>query len=176
MKNGLAVLLSLAVLAACRPSPAPEPEPSKFSLQQLQARSYADLGPDAVDASAYPEKAREGYPVFVQVCSQCHTLARALNSHEAARSDWEQHVRRMHEKTLVYGWWTDFGKRDAEKILDFLTHDSKVRKLDDKAGFEAETARLKELFKEVEAERSRLQLEEGRRDAKPAAPYVGAKP
>jgi hypothetical protein len=176
MKNGIAVLLSLAVLAACRPAPSPEPEPSKFSLEQLQARFYTDLGPDAVDASAYPEKAREGYPVFVQVCSQCHTLARVLNSHEATRSEWEQHVRRMHEKTLVYGWWTDFGKKDAEKILDFLAHDSKVRKLDAKESFAAQTERLKELFKEVEAERSRLQLEEGRRDVKPAAPYVGAKP
>lgn len=175
MRAPAAVAL-LVVLAACRPAAAPEAKPSKFTLEQLQARFYSDLGADAVDASAYPEKAREGYPVFVQVCSQCHTLARALNSDETTRSDWEQHVRRMHEKTLVYGWWTDFGKKDAEKILDFLAHDSKVRKLDDKAGFAAETERLKGLLREVEAERSRLQLEEGRRDAKPAAPYVGAKP
>ena len=176
MKNRLAVAACLAVLAACRPAPAPEPEPSKFTLEQLKARFHTDLGPDAVDASAYPAEAREGYPVFVQVCSQCHSLARALNADEATRPEWEQHLRRMHEKTLVYGWWTDFGKKDAGKILDFLVHDSKVRKLDDKAGFAARTERLKALLKEVEAERSRLQLEEGRRDAKPAAPYVGAKP
>jgi hypothetical protein len=81
----------------------------------------------------------------------------------------------MHEKTLVYGWWTDFAKKDAAKILDFLEHDSKVRKLDGKAGFEAKTAELKALLKEVEAERSRLQLEEGRKAARPAPDYAGVK-
>lgn len=177
MKTRWMLALSLAAwAAACGKPPPPEPEASKFSLQQLQARFYMDLGPDAVDASAYPQKARDGYPVFVQVCSQCHTLARAINAPETTRSDWEQHVRRMHEKTLVYGWWTDFGKKDAEKILDFLAHDSKVRKVDGKASFAEQTARLKALLAEVEAERSRLQLEEGRRGVKPAAPYVGAKP
>ncbi|TPW22095.1 MAG: hypothetical protein FD126_39 [Elusimicrobia bacterium] len=177
MKNRLAVAaFSVILAAACRPSPPAEPVAAKFDLQQLQARFYMDLGQDSVDASAYPAKAREGYDVFVKVCSQCHTLARPLNAPEATRADWEKHVRRMHEKTLVYGWWTDFGKKDAEKILDFLEHDSKIRKLDDAAGFAAQTERLKALLKEVEAERSRLQLEEGRRDVKPSAPYVGAKP
>ena len=176
MKNRLAAALSLLALAACRPAPPAEPAASKFSLNQLSARFYMDLGPDAVDTSAYPRKAQDGYAVFVKVCSQCHTLARPLNAPEATREDWKKHVGRMHEKTLVYGWWTDFAKADAEKILDFLEHDSKIRKLDDAAGFVAGTERLKALLVEVETERSRLQLEEGRRDAKPAAPYVGAKP
>lgn len=176
MKMRLVVVSLALAAAACRPAAPPEPAPSKFDLQQLQARFYMDLGPDSVDTSAYPAKAREGYDVFVKVCSQCHTLARPLNAPETTRADWEQHVKRMHEKTLVYGWWTDFGKGDAGKILDFLEHDSKIRKLDDAAGFAARTERLKELLKEVEAERSRLQLDEGRRAARPSAPYVGAKP
>lgn len=176
MKSRLAAAALTLAVAACRPAAPPEAVPSKFDLRQLQARFYMDLGPDAVDVSAYPAKARAGYDVFVKVCSQCHTLARPLNAPETTRAEWETHVRRMHEKTLVYGWWTDFGKADAGKILDFLEHDSKTRKLDDAAGFAARTARLKELLKEVEAERSRLQLEEGRRAARPSAPYVGAKP
>ena len=177
MKARLAVLVFLAAVAgACQAARDPSPAGSKFSLEQLKAQSYADLGPDAVDAAAYPPKARAGYPYFVQVCSQCHTLARPLNGPEATRQEWELHIRRMHAKTLVNGWWTEFGKADAAKILDFLEYDSQVRKLDDKAAFAAKTAELKALFEEVKAERSRLQLEEGRRDAKPAAPYVGAKP
>jgi cytochrome c5 len=177
MKPKIAGIVFLAAIAAaCQGGRAPEPAPSKFSLEQLQARYYMDLGPSAVDTASYTQKARDGYPIFVKVCSQCHTLARPLNAPEATRAEWEQHVRRMHEKTLVYGWWTDFGKKDAEKILDFLEHDSKVRKLDDKAGFAAKTDALKALLKDVEAERERLQLEEGRKNVKPAAPYVGAKP
>lgn len=175
MKTRLAVLaFAAAATAACRAAPAPE-APPKFSPEQLSARFYMDLGPDAVDASGYPPKAREGYPVFVHVCSQCHTLARPLNAPEATRADWEQHIRRMHDKTLVYGWWTEFGKKDAAKILDFLEHDSKVRKLDDKAGFEAKAEALKALFKDVEAERSRLKLDEGRKAARPAPDYTGVK-
>lgn len=177
MKTGIIAVLFLAAAAgACRPAGPPESAPSKFSLEQLKARFYMDLGPDAVDTAAYPPKARAGYPIFAKVCSQCHPLARPLNAPEATRQEWELHIRRMHEKTLVHGWWTEFGKADAAKILDFLEYDSKARKLDDKAGFAAKTEALKALFEEVKAERSRLQLEEGRRDAKAPAPYVGAKP
>lgn len=177
MKARLATAFLLAAFgAACRPGRPPDPAGSKFSLQQLKAQFYMDVGPDAVEVAAYPPKARAGYPYFVQVCSQCHTLARPLNAPEATRDEWELHIRRMHEKTLVAGWWTEFGKADAAKILDFLEYDSQVRKLDDKTGFAAKTQELKALFEEVKAERSRLQLEEGRRDAKAPAPYVGAKP
>lgn len=175
MKTKIAVLAVLAALAAaCRKEP-PPPAP-KFTLEQLKARYYMDLGPGTVDVSGYPERARAGYDVFVSVCGQCHNTARSLHGPEVTRAEWEQHVRRMHDKTLVYGWWTDFAKDEARKILDFLEHDSKVRKLDDPAGFAARTAELKALLVEVEAERARLQLEEGRRAARPAAPYVGAKP
>lgn len=176
MKTIIAVLAVLAALAAaCRKEPAP-PAPAKFTLEQLKARYYTDLGPATVDVSGYPERARAGYEVFASVCGQCHTAARALHGPEATRAEWEKHVRRMHDKTLVYGWWTQFAKDDARKILDFLEHDSKVRKLGDPAGFAARTTELKALLTAVEAERARLQLEEDRRAARPAAPYVGAKP
>ena len=173
----LAFLVAAAAAgAACQAAREPAPPPAKYTLSQLSARYYMDLGPATVDVSGYPARAQAGYEAFVNVCAQCHTTARALHGPETARAEWERRLHRMHEKTLVYGWWTEFEKSDARKIMDFLEHDAKVRKLGDPAGFAARTAELKALLTEVEAERSRRQLEEGRRDARPAAPYVGAKP
>lgn len=170
----MGLILAAALWAACSAPPPPQAA-SKFTLQQLSARFPADLGAATVDVSAYPPRVKDGYAAFLSVCSQCHTPARALNAPEVSRADWDLHIQRMHGKTLAYGWWTRFAKKDAEKILDFLEYDSKVRKFVDKEGFAAETERLKGLLKEVEAERARLQIEDGRRDAKPGAPYVGVK-
>lgn len=167
--------LAAAAAAACRPAPPPEVKP-KFSLPQLSARFSADLGAETVDVSAYPAKAQDGYAVFTEVCSQCHSPARALWAPEATREEWAMHIRRMHDKTLVNTWWTRFGKDDADLILDFLAHDSKVRKLEGKEEFALETARLAALLEEVKAERTRLQLEEGRQAARQAPDYMGDKP
>lgn len=175
MSLRLAVVAAAALAWGCK-GPAPEAAKSKFTLEQLKARFYMDLGPNTVDVASYPKNVQDGYQVFANACSQCHTLARPINASEVSREDWDKHVRRMHEKTLAYGWWTKFGKDDAKKILDFLAYDSKVRKVDGKAAFEKRTEELKALLAEVEAERARLQLDEGRREARPEPPYTGAKP
>lgn len=175
MKKLTMVLVVLAGTAACKAPPPPEVKP-KFTLEQLSARFPADLGPDAVDVSGYPKEQQERYQVFSSACSQCHTLARPINAAQATREDWDSLVRRMHQKSLVYGWWTQFGKGDAVRILDFLAFDSKVRKLDRKEDFARKTAELEVLYKEVQAEKSRLQLEEGRRGARQAPDYMGDKP
>lgn len=169
-------LLPLLLLAAgCRPS-VPEALSSKFSLQQLSARFPADLGPAELDVSAYPARIQEGYAVFAKVCSQCHSPARALYAPETGREDWDRHVRRMHGKTLLYGWWTAFQKEDAKRVLDFLAYDSQVRKLDRKAEFAGEVAELEELFGEVRREKERVRLADDRQAVRPSAPYVGARP
>lgn len=172
MKRILAVLL---LTAACKPVPE-APTAPKFTVQQLSAQFPADLGPAELDVSAYPARIQEGYTVFAKVCSQCHTPARALYAPVTTRADWDKHVSRMHQKTLVYGWWTAFQKEDAKRVLDFLAYDSQVRKVDAKASFAETTAALEALFLEVRREKDRVARAEDARSVKPAAPYVGAKP
>ena len=175
MKRLSLLFSALASLGlACGKQPAPEAG-ARFTLEQLAARFPADLGAATVDVSGYPARAQAGYEVFLSVCGQCHSPARALNAPESTRAEWDRHVRRMHDKTLAYGWWTEFGKKDADKILDFLEHDGKARKFVEKEAFAAEARRLEALFKDVEAERVRLQIEDGRREARPAPPYAGVK-
>ena len=167
--------LAAAFLGGCRAPAAPSAK-SKFTLEQLTARFYYDLGPDTIDVSGYPKEQQDRYQVFATVCSQCHTLARPINAPQATREEWDSFIKRMHQKTLVYGWWTEFGKADAGRVLDFLTYDSKVRKLDKKDEFDRRARVMTAFFADIQKERARLQQEDGRRSAHEPAPYVGAKP
>lgn len=175
MNRAFVVLAAGGLLAACRPAPEAPAKP-RFNLEQLNARFPADLGPETVDVSGYPKRIQEGAEVFAKTCAQCHSLARPINAPQVTRDDWESLIKRMHEKSLVYGWWTQFGKEDARRILDFLAYDSQVRKVDKKEDFARRTAELQALYAEVQKEKERLQLEEGRRAARPAPDYVGDKP
>ena len=172
MKRILAVIL---LAAACKPAPQ-APAPPKFTVQQLSAQFPADLGPAEIDVTAYPARIQEGYAVFSKVCSQCHTPARALYSPVTSRADWDKHVSRMHQKTLMYGWWTAFQKEDAKMVLDFLSYDSQVRKVDAREAFLKQVEGLEALFVEVRRERTRFQTDQDKQAVKPAAPYVGSKP
>jgi cytochrome c5 len=164
MKNTIAIALAAGLAVSCKPAPEPEPV-SKFSLTQLAAKRAADLGADFVNVSDYPEAQQKNYRVFSLVCAQCHTLARPINSRIVKRADWDRIMRRMHGKTVVYGWWTDFAKTDAKKILDFLEYDGKRRKIDDKAAFEKYVGELEALFLEVQAEQKRYKEAMDRRAA-----------
>lgn len=141
----------------------------KYTQEQLGARFYYDLGPAEADVSSYPKTQQAGYAVFKRVCSQCHTTARPLNSPLVKREDWRRYVRRMHARTKVYAG-TSVGKKDAEAIIDFLSYDARKRKVEQKAGFEAQTKELRRLFDAVRKERTRLQIEEDKKHVKPFPP------
>jgi hypothetical protein len=84
---------------------------------------------------------QRNYVTFAKRCSRCHTLARPLNSRFASRELWANYVTQM---------WRRPGSHmthdEVRQILDFLVYDSKLRKLDHRAEFEAHRSRLLEEF------------------------------
>jgi len=154
MKNLLTIAVLAAMTVSCRPTPEPDP-PVRFTLEELAAKYPADLGSDVIDVSKYPEAQQANYRVFRLVCAQCHTLARAINHPTATRKDWERLIERMHGKTVLHGWWTDFAKSDAKRVISFLEYDSKYRKIERKDTFDHSQRELKTFYDEVDAERTR---------------------
>ena len=147
----------------------------KLTKAQLEARFYYDLGSAEVDVSKYPVEQQANYVHFEANCSLCHTQARPLNSPLVARKDWARYVKRMHLKSKVH-FDRGFEKNEGKGILDFLAYDSNLRKVEHKAEFEAQTARLKELFEEIKKERMRLQIEADKKKVKPMPLDGGVKP
>lgn len=139
------------------------------------AMFYADLGPDELDVSAYPERQRKNYEVFTQVCSQCHSAARPLWSPVKDKGDWERYVRRMKARTANRSG-TEILKADAEAIVEFLVYDSKLRKVEAAETFDKKVAELRARFERLVAERKRRGVESDRRKAKPQAPFTGTRP
>ncbi len=154
MKNLLLIATLASLTVSCRPTPEPEPV-TRFSLTELQARFPADLGPDTINVADYPVGQQANYRLMGLVCSQCHTLARVINHPTSTRADWKRLIERMHGKTVLHGWWTDFAKSDAERVLSFLEYDSKIRKIDQKQTFDHAQSELNAFFAEVQAERKR---------------------
>ena len=114
-------LLAAAALAGCYTWP---------HLRQSglpDTEYYTDLGPSEIDVSAYPPRYREDYKTFQRVCSQCHTLARAVNSPTRSRAYWRFHLARMsaHSRMRHQG---PLDEEDLHAVLDFLEYDAKVRK------------------------------------------------
>ena len=134
-------------------SPAPEKPLTQF---------YYDLGPPTVDVSAYPEKQKENYRIFLAVCGACHTTARPLNSPHAKPGEWKRFVDRMHNKMESRG--IPLGKDDADRIVEFLVFDSKIRKTDRGESFQSQQEKLKALFEEISKERERLITEKAKGD------------
>lgn len=113
MRTLLIAAAVLAVLACAAPSRA---EDKTFP---------ADKGPDTIDVSKYPKAQQDGYQVFSEKCSRCHTLARPINSDYALPEEWSAYVDKMRHKPR--SGITD----EAQKtITDFLIYDSSVRKKD----------------------------------------------
>jgi hypothetical protein len=137
----------------------------RFTDKQLAADFPFDLGADSIDVTGYPKAQQENYAVFSSVCSRCHTLARPINSPFSTRADWRRFIERMHVRSKIQSDKT-FTKEQAKTVVDFLAYDSQIRKIQKKAAFDAETERLKKLFAEVRAERSRAQIESDEKKAK----------
>jgi hypothetical protein len=84
-----------------------------------------DKGVDKIDVAAYPLEIKKDYKVFADLCSRCHTLARAVNCDFVLEDDWERYIKRMMRRgrSLIK-------PEDAEKAFEFAVFDSKLRKKD----------------------------------------------
>ena len=125
-----------------------------FTDKELQSIYYYDLGPDEIDVSSYPQRQKDQYALFAKTCSQCHTLARAINSPHVGRGAWEIYVLRMRLRSQFKGG-TAITRKEAKAILNFLAYDAKVRKVSGKAEFKSLTRRLRKRFDETVDERMR---------------------
>jgi hypothetical protein len=166
-------LLLIFVLAGCG-GPSEESVVPRFSAQELEAKYYSDLGAPFAMVGSYPKEVQEQYQVFLRVCSQCHSVGRALYSGVVERDDWRRYVRRMHERGKSREWWSSVPKESFGDIVDFLAYDAKVRKVERKEEFELEVSKLKEYFRAVEAERVRLRSASNNAAAR-SADYTGVK-
>src|SRR5438552_11737061 len=111
-----------------------------------------DAGPDQVDVSKYPPEFQAKYRLFARRCSQCHTMARPINSQFLELSPEQQAAVKAKEPGLFQNddiWhvedhvWSRFVKRmmakpgsniqaeEAKKIWQFLVYDSQARKMGD---------------------------------------------
>ena len=138
----------------------------EYTSAQLAARFYYDLGPAEVDVSAYPQKQQENYRLFAKTCSQCHTLARPINSPYVVRKTWKRYVERMHIRTKSVSSAT-IREEDEDAIVDFLSYDAQIRKVKNKTAWETKRSELRDLYEGVVKERSRIQSEEDRKKIKP---------
>ena len=111
-----------------------------------------DAGPEQIDVSKYSADAQANYRLFVRQCSQCHSLARPINSQFLELSPEEQTAARAKAPDLFKNdqiWhveehvWSRFVKRmmakpganiqgeEAKRIWQFLASDSRARKMGD---------------------------------------------
>lgn len=148
-----------------KPRRPPKEGAGDFTEKELTALFYYDLGPDQVDVSEYPKRQRENYEVFQRACSRCHTPARALYSPRTSRIAWEYYVTRMRLYCQFDGV-PQFTAEEAERIVDFLAYDSKVRKERGREEFEAQTRALRRRFDESVIERMR-RLQKSYRPSRP---------
>jgi cytochrome c5 len=113
-----AVLAALALTGLIRAVQAQEKE-EPIDPRILQY----DKGPDKINVSKYPADMQAKYKVFAKKCSNCHTIARAINCEFALDDEWERYVKRMMRKagTLI-------NPDEGKQIFEFVTYDSKIRK------------------------------------------------
>lgn len=169
------VLLASAVLAGCSRQSSQETGSTSQGMTwtELAARFPGDLGPGTVDVSGYPQGIQENYKFFLAVCSSCHGAARPLNAPISNASDWKRYVHRMHVKLENRGFL--LSKEDEKRILKFLVHDSKARKIDRKQEFDAQQEALRTVYRQMEDERNKLIERETRNLPKKETPFVGVK-
>lgn len=124
--------------------PLPAPVPPTPEERAKSALYYSDMGPDAIDVSAYPAQIRYDYQVYARVCSSCHSLARSVNAPLVSRGWWEFYVLGMRMRSRRAGRPLD--KDDVRAVLDFLEYDARVRKVQRARDFDALTDELKSRF------------------------------
>lgn len=112
---------------------------------------YSDLGPDAIDVSAYPAQQRFNYAIYARTCSSCHTLARSINAPVVGRGWWEFYMLGMRMRSRNAG--RPLSSDAIKTILDFLEYDSRARKVEKARDFDTLTEELKRRFDALVAER-----------------------
>jgi hypothetical protein len=114
--------------------------------QERHAVFPGDLGPATIDVSKYPAYQQQSYQLFSHSCSICHSLARPINAPYTSYDQWKRYVQQMHLRAQ--------GKlltqEDANRLVDFLSYDSKIRKIDNKKSFDALQQQLTTRFMEVQ--------------------------
>jgi len=114
-------VILLALCGACSAALiAADDDVQALSKEQL---AKFDSGPTSVDVSAYPGALKDGYTLFRQKCSACHTLARPINCNFALPDEWSRYIKRMMHKP-----GSGISPGQAKKIYEFLAYDSSVRK------------------------------------------------
>jgi len=108
------IVVLLAVVTAWAQDPSGEERLASF-----------DSGPATIDVSTYSAEMQENYKVFAVKCSQCHTLARPINSDYALPDEWSRYVKRMMRKP-----GSGINPKEGKQIYEFLTYDSAIRKKD----------------------------------------------
>jgi hypothetical protein len=136
-----------------------------------------DFGPTRLDVSQYPARIQKDYRVFVQRCSQCHTLARAINSQYLQLTAKEQQTAKVEEPELYQDdkiWhvndsvWSGYIQNmhvkpgaslrhypaDIDQLTEFLVYDSKARKTGaNRESWRAVRQKLLDSFKKSEPKR-----------------------
>ncbi len=93
-----------------------------LAQEQSTVKLPQDKGPDKLDVSAYPPATQQGYKLFAEKCSKCHTLARPLNT-SMTKEDWNRYVKRMMHKPN-----SGISDKQGKEIFDFLVYDQTNRK------------------------------------------------
>lgn len=94
-----------------------------FSLGAEETEFEADKGPQEIDVSGYPAPLQKSYGLFQQRCSQCHNLARPVNSAYVLPDEWERYIKRMLRKP-----GSEMTSGEAKELYEFLVYDASQRK------------------------------------------------
>lgn len=81
-----------------------------------------DKGPSTINVSSYPPEQQQAYKLFVNKCSQCHTIARPINT-SMTRTEWMMYVKRMMHKPN-----SGISNTQGKEIFEFLAYDQQMRK------------------------------------------------
>lgn len=140
----LAVSLIVVSFNLCK-SACPQGSESAIEREKAAAKKPMawDLGPDTVDISGYPANIQSYFAVFKEKCGNCHSVARPLNAPFATPEEWNTYVNKMMRKPGA-----GINKEQAKQIFEFLTYDSKVRKLSNPDTWESHLQRLISEFQE----------------------------
>jgi len=82
-----------------------------------------DSGADKIDMARYPADMKAKYKVYTEVCSRCHTLARAVNCDFVREDEWERYIKKMMRRSGRM-----ITPDDAQQIFEFVLYDAKLRK------------------------------------------------
>lgn len=113
---------------------------------------YSDLGPDSIDVSGYPTQQRHNYSIYARTCSRCHSLSRSLHAPTVGRGAWAYYVMSMRVRAFMSRKaWVE--PHETQAILDFLEYDSRLRKVEKAAEFQASTDELVRAYDGIVKER-----------------------